>query len=185
MAAGPVVVCVVGKKKSGKTTLVTALVRALAARGHRVMTAKHGHHFQIDEPGTDSWKHRTKGGAERVLLAGPEGMGVFETWRDVDEPSLGELVDRFLSDADFVVAEGFKTSPYPKIEVFRREADPDPWFGSTVMEGQPYIGIVTDHPNLTSSVPVWGLGEQGTIEALADQIEALAAAAPNEPRGVP
>lgn len=169
----PVVVCVVGKKKSGKTTLVVSLIEELKARGHRVMTAKHGHHFQIDEPETDSWKHRVRGGADRVLLTGPDGMGVFETWSQASEPSLSDLVTRFLSDADIVVAEGFKASPYPKIEVFRKEADPDPWYGSAAMEGQRFIGIVTDAKDLALPIPVWTLGADDTIRTLADRIEDL------------
>ena len=41
-------VCVVGKKKSGKTTTVLKLAAKLRQRGHRVMTIKHGHHFDQD-----------------------------------------------------------------------------------------------------------------------------------------
>jgi len=173
MMVSPVVVCVVGKKKSGKTTLVLALVEELRARGHRVMSAKHGHHFQIDQPETDSWKHRVRGGAERVLLTGPDGMGVFETWPEPREPSLTTLVDRFLSDADIVIAEGFKTSPYPKIEVFRTEADPAPWYGSPAMEGHRFLGVVTDDPDLRFPVPVLALGGADTIAALCDSVEGL------------
>ena len=173
MQRSPVVVCVVGKKKSGKTTLVLALVRELRARGRRVMTAKHGHHFQIDQAETDSWKHRERGGADRVLLVGPGGMGVFETWPEEREPSLDTLVNRFLSDAEIVVAEGFKTAPYPKIEVFRPEADPDPWYGSPVMDGHQFLGVVTDDPGLTLPVPVFPLGGAGTVPALCDRLEAL------------
>jgi molybdopterin-guanine dinucleotide biosynthesis protein B len=67
----PPIVCVIGKKKSGKTTTVVGLVRELASRGYRVMTAKHGHHFEVDTAGTDSYRHRREAGAARVVLAGP------------------------------------------------------------------------------------------------------------------
>ena len=50
---------IVGRKNSGKTHLVTRLVRAAVARGLAVSTVKHAHHaFDVDQPGKDSWMHR-------------------------------------------------------------------------------------------------------------------------------
>ena len=72
----PPVVCIVGKKKSGKTATVVGLVSELARRGHRVMTAKHGHGFELDTEGTDSWRHRHEGGAHRVVMAAPDQIAV-------------------------------------------------------------------------------------------------------------
>ena len=69
----PRLVSIVGKKNSGKTTLVVALVRELVRRGHRTMTIKHGAHpFEIDEQGKDTWRHIHEGGAERVVMESPE-----------------------------------------------------------------------------------------------------------------
>jgi molybdopterin-guanine dinucleotide biosynthesis protein B len=57
-ADAPPVVCIIGRKNSGKTELTVALGAELKRRGYRVMTVKHGHGFQLDQPGKDSWRHR-------------------------------------------------------------------------------------------------------------------------------
>ena len=47
---------IVGRKHSGKTTLVVRLAAELTRRGHRVMTIKHGHHtFNLDPSTTDTY----------------------------------------------------------------------------------------------------------------------------------
>ncbi len=169
---GPVVVCVIGKKKSGKTTHVVALVEELVGRGRRVMTAKHGHHFRIDHPETDSWKHRVEGGASRVALAGPEGLGVFGDWPLTGEMSLPDVVRHYLWDADIVVAEGFKAAPYPKVEVFRYAADPDPLYGTSRMAGHTYLGVFSDRADLVAGAQVWPLSSDVGIRVVADLLEA-------------
>ena len=72
----PCIICVTGKKKSGKTTLVTGLVEELRRRGHSVGTAKHDvHGFEMDREGTDSWKHK-RAGSETVVISSPSRVGV-------------------------------------------------------------------------------------------------------------
>jgi molybdopterin-guanine dinucleotide biosynthesis protein MobB len=115
----PPVVAVVGWKDAGKTTVAVKLVGALRERGLRVVALKHGHRFEIDTPGTDSWRLRHEGGAARVVLAGPDEAAVMGDWGPAGEPSLAELVRRHAADADVVVAEGWKREPVPAIEVRR------------------------------------------------------------------
>ena len=97
-------ICVVGRKNSGKTMMAIQLIAELGRRGYRVMSAKHGHGFELDRPGTDSWGHRHHGGAARIALVGPDAMAIMGAWGAVGEPSLGEVVDRYLDDADLDAA---------------------------------------------------------------------------------
>lgn len=120
----PPVVSVVGWKDSGKTTVAVALVKALVERGVDAVAAKHGHRFRLDTEGTDSWRLRHDAGARRVLLAGPGGMALVGDWRR-REPGLGGLVRRWLRDAEVVVAEGWKSGPWPAVEV-RAPGSPEP-----------------------------------------------------------
>ena len=56
------VIGIVGWKNSGKTTLAAALIRELSSRGLTVNSIKHAHHgVDVDQPGTDSYKHRDAG----------------------------------------------------------------------------------------------------------------------------
>jgi molybdopterin-guanine dinucleotide biosynthesis protein B len=168
---GPFVVCVIGKKNSGKTTLTVALVAELVARGHRVMTVKHGHGFDLDTPGTDSWRHRHEGGAARVVMAGPNDVAVVGEWDAEGEPGLGAIVRRFLPDADVVVAEGYKAEALPKIEVFRQAAHADPVYDGNHPFAGSFLAIATDVDGFEADVPVFALEAPDLVPRLADLVE--------------
>jgi molybdopterin-guanine dinucleotide biosynthesis protein MobB len=56
------VVCFVGRKNSGKTTLMEKIIAGLKAAGHRVGAVKHDvHRFEIDHPGKDGWRFPAAG----------------------------------------------------------------------------------------------------------------------------
>ena len=168
----PPVICVVGWKDSGKTTLAVALAAELAARGRRVLTAKHGHGVDLDTPGTDSWRHRHEAGAVRVALVGPEGMAVMGSWGPDGEPALREVVARYLSDAEIVVAEGWKSGPEPKVEVFRRAAHDRPIYAPGAARAETFLAVVTDDPSLDLPVPVLSLDDPEHAARVADLVEA-------------
>lgn len=174
----PTVVCVIGKKKSGKTTTVVGLVRELVARGREVVTVKHGHGFELDHEGRDSWRHRHEGGAARVVMAGPDGFAVMGRWGPADggvEPALETLVRRFGGDADVVVAEGFKTAPYPCIEVFRVAAHERPLFGDPAVGSKGrYLAVLTDDPTFEADCPVLDVDDPDRFRTLADLVQSVA-----------
>ncbi|MSR36296.1 MAG: molybdopterin-guanine dinucleotide biosynthesis protein B [Gemmatimonadetes bacterium] len=174
MRDAPPIVAVVGKKKSGKTTLVEGLVAELVRRGRRVGTIKHGHDFDLDTEGTDSWRHRAAG-SERTVLAGPEGCAVIGGWPDARAVGPLELAVRHLSDLDLVVVEGFKAEPIPKIEIYRKAAHAEPVFppGSEGADG--LIAVVTDDSAYARSVtcPALASDLSDLPARLADLVEAL------------
>lgn len=104
---------VTGWKNSGKTTLVERLVAEFVRRGWTVNTVKHAHHdVDIDQPGTDSARHRAAGATEVALVGGLR----YAIMREQGEPALSQVLER-LSPADLVLIEGYKREPHPKIEV--------------------------------------------------------------------
>lgn len=178
----PPILSVVGWKDSGKTGLVVELCGELVDRGHRVMTLKHGHGFDLDAPGTDSWRHRHEGGAERVVLAGPDEMAVLGRWGPGGERGPGSLAARFCGDADLVLAEGWKEAPLPKVEVHRARGD-----GLLYDPGAPtagfWVAVVTDRDDLTLPIPVLSLGDDGVAARLAEMVEATLLAGDGAPEG--
>lgn len=112
----PPVFGIVGWKKSGKTTLVAALIVELAARGYRVAAMKHAHHaFDIDHPGRDSYRFR-QAGARQVALGSSRRWAVMtELANGQGEPTFTELLAH-LGPCDIVLVEGWKGAPFPKIE---------------------------------------------------------------------
>lgn len=104
------IVSVAGTKKTGKTTLVTMLVSELVKRGFRVGTIKNAHR-KLDIEGKDTWKHQ-KAGAQLVVGVGEETFFLVDEALELDTIIRKIECLRYL---DFLVIEGFKRSPYPKI----------------------------------------------------------------------
>jgi len=134
------------------------------------MTVKHGHGFQVDYPGKDSWRHRHEGAALRTVLAGPRDFAVVGGWPGEEMP-LAELVRRFLWDADIVLAEGFKEAPEPKIEIFRKGAHAGPLFDSDDPRSGRTLALVTDDADLALPIPVFRLDGTDVIPELASFVE--------------
>ncbi len=137
------IISIVGRKNAGKTTLAVALAMELTRRGHRVMSIKHTHHtVETDRPGTDSWRHYHEGRAERVLLATPDQRVLFE--RVTGEADPLALAREHLGGADIVLAEGFRHTTLPKIEVFRPAVSDTPLYQADAQEAALWAAIVTD-----------------------------------------
>lgn len=111
------VVSVVGYKGVGKTTLVEDLIPALSEHG-RVCTVKSIHHdVSVDEPGTDTDRHR-EAGAETVVGVGPSTTFDVRTRGKQDGSTLEDVLDRLDYEGyDFAVVEGFKDRELPAIVV--------------------------------------------------------------------
>uniref|UniRef100_A0A832A0N0 Molybdopterin-guanine dinucleotide biosynthesis protein B n=1 Tax=Desulfacinum infernum TaxID=35837 RepID=A0A832A0N0_9BACT len=118
------IVCIVGASNVGKTTFLEKLIPALGRRGYRVGTVKHDvHGFHMDREGKDTWRH-AQAGAQTIAISSP--MRVASIRSVPEELPLEEVVSRYFWDEDIVLAEGFKRSSFPKIELFRPEIEPQP-----------------------------------------------------------
>jgi molybdopterin-guanine dinucleotide biosynthesis protein B len=134
----PPVLALIGRPNCGKTTLIEKLIPALAVKGVRVGTIKHHHgDIQMDTPGKDTWRHKNAG-AKVVLLSSPDGIGLIQD--TTEDTPVEDLVSLYFQNVDLVIAEGYKWSALPKIEVFRStvydEPMPEP--------GETLIAMVSD-----------------------------------------
>jgi len=164
---GPRLISVVGKKNSGKTTLVVALVKELTRRSHKVMSIKHGSHpMQIDEEGRDTWRHMHEGGAERVVMETPNMRVLISKITEPKGPR--ELAAEYLADAEYVVVEGFKDADVPKIEVFRKAVHAEPLYSSAAPNAANYLAIVTDDRELRANIPVMRFSDTAWMYRLID-----------------
>ncbi len=145
-----------GVKNSGKTAFIAKLIPALAALGVRTAVIKHdGHRFAPDREGTDTF---------RMLEAGALGAAVFdgEKFQAVKYASVteGELVSLF-PEADLILLEGFKASPYPKLEILRGAVSSAP-----VCDPATLLALVTDTCLRPAGVPVFGLEDAPGVARL-------------------
>jgi molybdopterin-guanine dinucleotide biosynthesis protein B len=132
---------ITGWKNSGKTTLVAELVSHFSQMGLTVSTIKHAHcDFDIDRPGTDSFKHR-KAGAQQVLLASSTRWALMRELGVDREPELTDLLAQ-LDSVDLVIVEGFKMGDQPKIQVVRPENNTE----RLPEDAHPIVAIASDSP---------------------------------------
>jgi molybdopterin-guanine dinucleotide biosynthesis protein B len=156
----PQVICIVGRSRSGKTTLIEKLIPRLSARGYRTGTIKHHAHtdFDFDVPGKDSWRH-ARAGSEHVIIAAPGKIGSVE--HTDGDPTLDELAGR-MKNVDLILAEGYHWENRPKIEVLRSARSRD-----LRCEPGQLSAVMTDL-DLDLPIPVFGLED---VEGLVDWLE--------------
>ncbi len=156
----PQIISIVGKSKSGKTTLIEKLIPELKKRGHQIGIIKHAfHHFDIDKKGKDSWRHKAAG-ADTVIVA---TQGRIAMVKDDDSENLDHIAS-YLRDMDLIITEGYKREKKPKIEIFREAA---PHKAPLCDGDETLIAFVTD-TDIDLKVPKFGLEDIGK---LADFIE--------------
>ncbi|WP_458122228.1 molybdopterin-guanine dinucleotide biosynthesis protein B [Paenibacillus sp. Z6-24] len=119
----PPVVQIVGYKNSGKTTLVTGLLRLGVARGMRIAVIKHdAHEFQMDHAGTDTFAH-TEAGAAAVAITSPARTAIIREQPSTLQQLVMELAAHAAKPYDLILVEGFKQENYPKAVLIARESD--------------------------------------------------------------
>jgi molybdopterin-guanine dinucleotide biosynthesis adapter protein len=149
---GPLIVGVIGRPGSGKTTLIERLIPELVVLGLRVDTVKRTASFDIDVPGKDSWRHG-RSGAAAYAVASPSRLAFVEGSSEVDgevrgveatggEAELDDIVARFLADADLVLCEGYRQEAPLVVEVFRLAAGYD----APLCAPGEALALVTDAP---------------------------------------
>lgn len=148
---------------TGKTTLLTGLIPALAAQGRRVSVIKHAHHaFDIDHPGKDTYRIRAAG-AVQTLIGSRQRWALMTELSHIDpdrqEPDLAELLAQLDPDiADIVLVEGFKQAPIPKIEVYR------PSLGRPLLaDSDPGIIAIASDGTVDTHLPVLNLNDPAEI----------------------
>jgi len=133
----------------GKTTLLTKVIAELRHMGIRVAVIKHAHHnFEIDHPGKDSYRLRTAG-AVQIVVAGGGRVAVIREGTPCASPDLDDLISNLdLQSLDLVLAEGFKHSAIPKIEVYC----PHLQHPALYPDDPNIIAVISDQPEILNTV---------------------------------
>jgi len=155
------VISIVGKSSSGKTTLLEKLIAELKRRGHKVAIVKHSHHADdLDTAKKDTWRF-TQAGAELSAINSLDHLAIFRRMDHFFDPQ--EISGSILWDYDIILTEGFKGSPYPKIEVHRADQGQE-----LLTDPRQLLAVVTDEP-LEVKVPQYShdnvAGIAGIIES--------------------
>ena len=153
------VVAIVGKSGSGKTVLMEKLIAEFKSRGLKVAAIKHAHKMvDMDTTGKDTWRF-SQAGSDATVIASPSRITVFANVKA--EPGLDDAVRTLGQGYDIVLAEGFKSTKLPKIEVLKGDGEA-PIFKETEL-----YAIVSDE-KLKFKIPRF---ERDDVEGIADFIE--------------
>lgn len=113
------VLSVAGPSDSGKTTVVAELAARLSDRGTVGTVKRLTHEPDIDTDGKDTARHRKGGSARTVGLTDDGGwFGTGDGW------ALGDVLDDFARECDYVIIEGFSDSRLPKVSLGDRTTAP-------------------------------------------------------------
>lgn len=148
-----------GYSNSGKTTVIESVVSELTDRGYDIITVKHHKgDFELGGEEKDSYKHM-RAGASRVILSSDTQL--VDIVKLESERSLNSII-KGISGADLIVVEGYKSTVYPKIEVYRSELG-----HKRLGKNRNIVGLVSDE-SLEEFMPVFNFSE---MKKLADFIE--------------
>ncbi len=155
----PTVIAIVGHSGAGKTTLIERLLPLLCAKGLRVATIKHSHHAPaLDVAGTDSYRHKYAGASASMLVT-PVGLKLVTDCQPEYGPC--ELAERYYSDMDVVLVEGYSQAACRKIEVLHSACDSVP----RCLHEHGFIALVTDVDTVLASIKRYGLDDsQGVAD---------------------
>lgn len=141
----PFVAAVSGVKNSGKTTFLEKLVKELTARAYQVAVIKHdGHEFQSDREGTDTYRMQQAGAYGTCIFS----KGQWQAVKKEPQPDVEKLMD-FFPEADLILIEGLKNSPYPKFELVRGGISE-----KSICDPRTLLALVTDTGLKLPGIPV-------------------------------
>ena len=157
----PPVVCVVGRDGSGKTRIIEGIAREMKARGHRVATVARSDEGPAPGSVTKDVERYASGGSDAIVVASPDAVTCVR--RVEEEASLDELIWTVGEEYDLILAEGFRESGFPKIEVHRAAVG-----GGLICRKDELLALASDAP-FDGDAPRFGLDDAA---GLADLIEA-------------
>ena len=141
------IIGITGYKDVGKTHYASLIIKLLVKRGFKIGSIKHAHHeFDIDKPGTDSFKHREAGSSQVVISSSARWAKIIEN-KNMKEKNFDQLIKEF-QEVDIIVVEGFKKENHPKIEIMGKGLK------NINKEINNIIAIVSDEL-LDTSIPVF------------------------------
>ncbi|NOR15553.1 MAG: molybdopterin-guanine dinucleotide biosynthesis protein B [Candidatus Aminicenantes bacterium] len=151
---------VVGYANTGKTTLIQKLICELRKRKQTVAVIKHcSQGFELDRPGTDSWRFM-QAGSQGVALLSPQKLAVLQTRNSPADAK--QIAEAYFNDSDIILIEGGKHEPgIPKIWILREGEE-----GLEEVDREEVVALVSEQ-DIDIDIPLF---HPGQIQGLADFI---------------
>ncbi|MCK5024307.1 MAG: molybdopterin-guanine dinucleotide biosynthesis protein B [Thermoplasmata archaeon] len=168
-----IIVSLIGLKKCGKTTCVSALVREFKARGMKTGTVKSmvQSKFTIDTEGKDTWRHQNAG-ADFVISLAKDELAYIE--KRQSRSRLNEFMQYVPEDTEILICEGLED---PDSRIIRIILAKSPELLAETFEvrgAQENIialtGIIANETKEHDDYPVFNCTEPEDVKGLADLI---------------
>lgn len=147
------IICVIGRKGSGKTRLIERLVKDLSSKGFKVSVFKHIHHsnFEVDVEGKDTWRFMQAGAAN---IVGVSRSKMFIMRKLSDYPDIKKLIHDFKSISNIIILEGFKYNLGRSKEVYKLIVAKDEDDAKEIMGelSEPILGVYIHDKNKRSEL---------------------------------
>jgi molybdopterin-guanine dinucleotide biosynthesis adapter protein len=117
---------IIGHAGCGKTYMIVKLIKEMVKQDIKVGSLKHSAHVhELDKPGKDSFLHR-KAGAVPASMITSSMAAIYLPAADESTPE--KLLERYYSNVDIVLIEGWISGPYDKIEIWQSKVARKPLF---------------------------------------------------------
>ena len=169
-------VAFIGRKNSGKTTLIEQVIAELTRRGMAVSSLKHHSHddFEIDIPGKDSYRHH-EAGTIATSIASAHRFGLIEKTGTIADDPAQQCIQAIsaLPASNLVIVEGCRRAGLPSIELFRADNPRDAEAATAFVEGASNIAfapyplpdaVVSDIPEVLNAALCAGLPSFGLYD---------------------
>jgi molybdopterin-guanine dinucleotide biosynthesis adapter protein len=111
----PLIIGFYGTSNSGKTTLLTTIIRRFTEKNYKVSSIKQTTHpYSIDSPGKDTWKH-AEAGAELVCFQTAVETS-FIVKKEVDIKKILKII-KSIGNFDIIFIEGARDDQIQKIRL--------------------------------------------------------------------
>ncbi len=119
---------IIGQPGSGKTSLIVDIIKEMNKQNIKVGSIKHSaHNHELDKQGKDSYRHR-KAGASPVSMITKKTTAIYLPNNAKTTPNT--IIEKYYSDIDIVLIEGWISGHYNKIEVWRKTVKKPPLFSN-------------------------------------------------------
>lgn len=168
-----IIISLIGLKKCGKTTCVSALVREFKSRGLKTGTVKSmvQSKFTIDTEGKDTWRHQDAG-ADFVISLAKDELAYIE--KRQSRSRLDEFMQYVPEDTDILICEGLEDPDSRIIRIILAKS-PELLAETFEVRGQQenviaLTGIIANETKSHDDYPVFNCTEPKGVKGLADLI---------------
>ena len=156
------IITITGRSGSGKTTLIERLAGEYISEGKKVSVIKSMRHdFEVDREGKDTHRYRSAG-VHSALITNGRKIALMADITEEETPLT--LAEKYFSDYDIIIIEGFKEGETRKVEVIGDSVE------TPLFETDSNIVMVVSDREFATKLPLFKRDDIKSIRECIDKI---------------